>query len=490
MTRALASGLTLAVVALVAAVLLLDSSRLVPLTDSVGVLALVLVAGTVVVVRGVEDLGLGLLGLAVLAATWNGVSPGGLPLAHLCLAGSLLVLAPLAVGRGRELRVPVWVWALGAGIVVVAVASVVAPTDRSYLAGRFEVPVEAVIAAQIPDAAVGDVLNAVRWIIPAVALPLAACLALADQARRSERTRLLAAVWAIGATVNAFVALTDEAGLTSVSAHLIPVVDVGGRQAGLTAQPNHLALAIALAAPITVWLLLRSTGAVRAGWCAALVVLAGGLVVSQSRGGLVVAVLGASAALIAQPAGRRLVAPVVTAAVVVGTLLVAFTPHLLDAAGTTLRLSGAQSAQDSNAIRDQIRAQALADIAHSPLRGIGLHVVAEGHAIYLQLAAAGGAVLVLAFAITVLGAVVDGVAVARRAARDERGRDERGLVVVLLISIASWLVVGAVENQIADLYLYLPVALLAGLTVAGRSPASLPVRIPALARIPSSEETR
>jgi hypothetical protein len=151
----------------------------------------------------------------------------------------------------------------------------------------------------------------------------------------------------------------------------------------------------------------------------------------------------------------------VTAVVVAFSLLVAFTPHLLDAAATTLRLSGAESASESNAIRDQIRGQALADIAHSPVRGIGLHAIAEGHAIYLQLVAAGGAVLGLAFAVTVLGAVVDGVALARRSTPDERG-----LVVVLLVSIASWLVVGAVENQIADLYLYLPIALLAGLTAA------------------------
>ncbi|MDL5159146.1 hypothetical protein [Actinomycetospora termitidis] len=466
-----------AVTALVVAGLLaLDAARLVTLDLAVAGLALAVGLVLFVVLRGPGDLGVTLLALAVGTATWNGISLG-LPLGHLFLAVALVVLALTAVGRGRRLRVPRWVWPLPAALLGVIACSILFPIDRGYLTSRFGVPVDAATAAAIPSPGIANLLNGVRWIVPALALPLAVCLAVADRdaVRRTRLVRGLAMAWVLGAVVSAGIAVTDDLGLTAISAHFISV-DVGGRQAGLTAQPNHLALSAGLAAPVAVWLLLSTRARERLLWAAATVTIFGGLFVSGSRGGLAIGLGAALVALLVERTGRRLLLPLAGAAIGAGTLLVAFFPTMLDRVGTELRLSGAESAAESDAIRSRIHSQALADIAESPLRGIGLHVMAEGHNIWLQLGASGGALLFVAFLVTAVGALADGVA----AARTNTGATA-GLARALVVSFGAWLAVGVVENQIADLYLYVPLALLAGLAVTARPAAGTPSS-PALVR--------
>ncbi|GLZ51837.1 hypothetical protein [Actinomycetospora sp. NBRC 106378] len=462
---------------LVAGLLVLDATRLVGVTSTVPALALVVGIGLVVVLRGAGDLGVTLLACAVATATWNGVSLG-LPLGHLFLAAALVVLALLAVGGGVRLEVPRWVWPLPAALLLVVVCSVLFPVERGYLSGRFGVPIDAATAAAIPSPGIANLLNGVRWIVPALALPLAVCLAVAGREpnARTRLARTLTAAWVLGAAVNAAVALADETGLTAISAHFISV-DVGGRQAGLTAQPNHLALSVGLAAPVAVWFVLSTHRRERLLWATAAAVMGGGLFVSGSRGGLVVALAAVVVALAVDRLGRRTLLPLAGGALGAGTLLVAFFPTMLDRLGTALRLSGAESAAESDAIRARIHAQAALDIEHSPLRGIGLAVMTEGHSIYLQLGASGGALLLLAFLTTAAGALLDGTALARS------GGAAAGPARALVVAFAAWLVVGVVENQIADLYLYVPLALLAGLAVSA-APAADPTR-PLSTAVPS-----
>ncbi|MCD2187742.1 O-antigen ligase family protein [Actinomycetospora soli] len=476
MNRTVALGGLVALV--VAGALVLDATRLLGLQLTVPALAGVVVVGLVVVLRGPGDLGVTLLALAVATATWNGVSLG-LPLGHLFLAAALGVLALLAVGSGARLAAPSWVWPLPTALLLVVACSVLFPIDRGYLTARFGVPIDAATAAAIPSPGIANLLNGVRWIVPALALPLAVCLAVAgrEPGARTRLVRTLTAAWVLGAAVNAAVALADETGLTAISARFI-AVDVGGRQAGLTAQPNHLALSVGLAAPVAVWFLLSTRGRERLLWAGATAVMGGGLFVSGSRGGLVVALGAVLVALLVDRLGRRLLLPLAGAALGAGTLLVAFFPTMLDRLGRELRLTGAESAAESDAIRARIHAQALLDIEHSPLRGIGLHVMTEGHSIYLQLGASGGALLFLGFVVTAVGALADGRAIARA------GGPAAGLARALVVAFGAWLVVGVVENQIADLYLYVPLALLAGLAVsAGARPPS-PQPVPALVRSP------
>ncbi|MFC5061526.1 hypothetical protein [Actinomycetospora atypica] len=449
---AVIAGVVVLAAALVVGVLLADASGVLPVTRSVpAVVGLAVVVG-VVALRGVEDLGVGLLLLAALTATWNGLSGAGLSIAQPALAAALVVLAVVTVVGRRRIVVPVWVWVLPATIVLVAVAAWFFPPAPGYLAVRTTVPIPDSVAAAVPPYALANVVNMVRWLVSALALPVAACLAIAARPRLAP---LLAVTAALGAAVNAAVALSDALGVTAISARLVPIVDIGGRQAGLGAQPNHLALAAALAVPVVTWrVLVAATPLRRAAWLVVGIVLVAGLATAASRAGLGAAVVGAGLTVLALRAGRRLVLPLVGGVVAAAVVAVAAAPALLDRVAEQLRLSGAESAAESNAVRGGIAEQAVADFRHSPLHGLGLPVVTDAHDIFLQLLAAGGVLLLLGFALFVLGFVGE----VRRL-----GDLADGLPRVLLVSFVSWLLVGAVVNQLTDAFLYLPVAIVAGL---------------------------
>ncbi|PWW21887.1 hypothetical protein JD79_01029 [Geodermatophilus normandii] len=176
---------------------------------------------------------------------------------------------------------------------------------------------------------------------------------------------------------------------------------------------------------------------------------------------------GAGLTLLVLEAGRRLVVPLLVAATAAAAVVWALVPSLVDRIASALRLTGEDSAAASDSVRAGVADQALLDFAHSPVRGIGLPVVADGHSIYLQLLAAGGALLFLGFAATVTAAAVDARSLARRLG---------ALPLVLLVCTAVWLLVGVVENQLTDLYLHVPPALVAGLRAATAAAVPPPTR--------------
>jgi hypothetical protein len=416
----------------------------VPLTA----LVLVAVAALVVATRGVDALGIGLLVGAVATVPWNAVVFAGLKPGPVMLALALLLLGTRALVLRRRVVVPAWVWVLGGTITLVALATLVHPPSPGYLAARF-VPAELVAHT---EAGWPGLVAAIGWLVAAVALPLTVCLAAPLRPGLPGR---LAAAWALGAAASAAVALTDDAGLTHVSLRLRGLVDVGGREAGLTVQPTHLAIATALALPVVVWRLTRVRAAwPAAGWAAAGLVMVGGLVVSESRGGLVAAVGAVIVTLALRRRSRPWLAPLAVLAAAVAVVVVVSAPDLVGGAAERLRLAGADSAAMSNQVRGQLGAQAWADFVHAPVQGIGLEVAVQGHNIWLQLLAAGGALLLLGFLAAVALVAAD-IAVLRRVGD--------GLPLVMGICAATWLLVGTVENHLTDLYLYVPFAVIAGM---------------------------
>ncbi|PWW21888.1 hypothetical protein JD79_01030 [Geodermatophilus normandii] len=283
--RSGAPAALVAVAAVVVGVLTADGRGWAPLTLTVPAVAVAAAVLVVLALRGVEDLAVGLLVVAVGTATWNGLSVSGLQVAHASLAAAGALLLATAVGRRRQIVVPPWVWVLPGAVLLVGAAAAVWPTGEGYLAQRAQVDLAAVVADTLPPFAVANVLAVVGWVAAAAVLPVAVCLAVPSRPRLAGA---LADAWALGAVVNATVAVTDELGLTRISAALLPLVDVGGRQAGLGAQPNHLAVAVALTVPVVTWRLLTArSGTARAGWVLAGGLLAAGLVASGSRGGAV-----------------------------------------------------------------------------------------------------------------------------------------------------------------------------------------------------------
>ena len=457
------------VVAVVA--VLCPTAVLLPAVTGVGVttvaLGVVVLAAVVLlgVQRGTEELGVLLLLAAVGTAPWNAVVVSGVKPAPAFLLGATLLLAVPAVTGRTPLRVRPWTVVLGTSISVIAVLTWFLPPDANYFASRY---VGDGSFATPPIDQVGGIsaVQGLQWLVAAVVLPVVAGVACHARSWLAPR---LADAWLVGASVSAGVAVTDESGLTHLSATILPFVDVGGRQAGLSVQPNHVAVAAAITVPIAVWRLTHAGGSRPARVVAALCLAAigGGLVVSASRGAMVGAVLAALAVLLTTPRTRRLVAPLVGAAALAAVLVVAAEPSLLGATSERLRLAGAASADASDAVRAGIGAQAWQDFLVSPLHGVGLEVALQGHDIYLQLLASGGALLLLGFLAALALLAVDVRWLLRRPA----GATPSGLVAALALAVGTWLVVCTVENHLTDLFLYVPLALLAALRTAAVPPA-------------------
>jgi hypothetical protein len=402
--------------------------------------------------------GAGLLLAGAVATGWNGVQWHGLQPGDLLLATALGLLLVAAMRAGRPLVLPWWLSVLALVACFVALAQVFVPVDLGYVAGRF---VLVAYGGGGPDRPGDNLINLMHWEVALLALPLAAVLASALSGSGSVAfARRLATAWLLGCTISALVAISDDLGVTAISAHLLPFTDISGRQAGLTSQPNNVAVAAAMALPVAVYWATRPEDGPRVrlfGFgCGA--VLLGGTFVAGSRGGAAAAVLALLVSLLVTPAGRRWMPRLVLAAMIGSPLLAFLAGRLGTSIQQSLRLGGGAASAASDSGRVMLARQALDDFSHRPFQGIGLWVITESHSIYLQLLASGGLVLLLAFGLFLVRAAWTGVLASRR------HQDAFGLL--LSIAMGIWALVGAVENQLTDRYLYLPAACLACLAVA------------------------
>ena len=396
--------------------------------------------------------GSGLLLLGAVTTGWNGVQWHGLQPGDLLLAAALSLLLVAALRAGRPLVLPWWLSTLALVAGFVALAQIFVPVDLGYVAGRF---VLVAYGDTGPDRPGDNLTNLMHWEVALLALPLAAVLAGRVSAGFARR---LATAWLAGCTISALVAVTDALGISAISASLLPFTDISGRQAGLTSQPNNVAVAAAMALPVAVYWTTRTSAPAhrRLFGLGCLAVLLAGTFVAGSRGGAAAAVLALLVSLPATAAGRRWLPRLVLAAMIGSPLLASLLGRSWTSVQQSLRLGGSASAA-SDSGRELLARQALNDFAHRPFQGIGLWVITESHSIYLQLLASGGLVLLLAFVVFLLRAAWTGV-LASRLSQDAFG-------LLLAVSMGVWALAGAVENQLTDRYLYIPAACLACLAV-------------------------
>ena len=410
-------------------------------------IVVVLLAGAVAVspvvlpttARGV---GVGLLALSFFTVTWNGIIIAGLQPSDTFLFLAFGVLGVDALARSSSFRLPVAVVG-GAGFVAVAgLITHFRPTTATYETYRF---VAGNVLSTLGERryASNNLQQLVKFEIALLVLP--AVVALLRPTRRE--VRLLADCWLASATVNCLLGISDIAGLTSVSQHILGYSDASGRVAGLTAQPNHLAVATVLALPVALTWLVRPRRRVIGG--VLLVILLVGVDVSGSRGGLVAAAL----AMVTTVVFVRRLHRVGRGILLLLPLVVALFLELATSL-TATSVGGRTDVAASDAERYNLRTQALKDVLHSPVHGIGFDHLFEAHEVHLQVLAAGG---LIAFA----GFLLYAVGVARRAPLAMRTDPLLGPA--LAASLLTWFALQFVENQIADRYLYVPVALLLAL---------------------------
>ncbi|WP_162240805.1 O-antigen ligase family protein [Microbacterium sp. Leaf151] len=381
------------------------------------------------------DIGGALLVVAALTSPWNALNiannrPGVLFLALAALLISLDTLATRAPGRS-----PLWVWLPALAVAIVVGVHAVIPVDASYLLGRFE------YVTALDVTTINPWVRAGQWVLAMTVLP--AVLALAARRRPAWVPRVITA-WVIGAAVSALVAILDFAGITNVSVTLLGFQNGLSRGAGLSFHPNSLGISCAVAAPAALWIM----GGRRWLGLLLLAVTSAGAVFSGSRAAQAGVIVGILLVLMFATRSRRVIPWLIGLVAAIVVYVLVLDPSILQQTSELFRFSSANAAQSDEG-RSDLAAQALLDLQHSPLHGLGIEYVLLAHNIYLQLLAAGGLLLFLA--------VVSYWVMSIRDAWRVRGF-ESGLTVYLAVSVSVWLLGGWVSNQLIDPFLYFPVA--------------------------------
>lgn len=424
---------------------------------AIGMVAVV--AAAVVTRSGPNRMGIILAVVAAGTAPWNAVAFGGLRPGDLALVGAIgfLLLSRRSVEGVRGLVLPGWLLLLIAAVAALTAAHQLIPTDPAYLASR--VTLDAIgrtVTAVFSNVGIGG-----RWLVSLIGVPLLCVLAHLQGPKVLGR---LAMAYVAGTALSSVVAVTDALGVTAISAQFV-VPDSGGRQAGLTVHPNHLAASVCLAVPFVFWIFSRGERRLNVVAGIALALLLAAEYESGSRGGAVCVVLTSALTLVLVRRLRSKLPAVVGALFAAMFVVFGLFPDSVAQLLTSVRLSNGAGVDASDQVRAALGAQGLADFRHSPFLGVGMQVGLDAHNIYRQLLAAGGIVLLGFFVAFAIGALRSAVRV---------GRDNP-LAAAAAASIAAWLLFGMVENLLTDRFLYVPVGIVVALLQ--QPPAAAPTQV-------------
>ncbi len=253
--------------------------------------------------------------ILVLTISWNGIRVGGGALGD---GFMLIAFATVVANHVRERRspaLPSWLVLAGVGFLLAAVLVVIFPPSLG-LANRATVQQESllIVPGYLPPRS--DLSFLTKFELSVLLVPL--IVAAAATTRR--RCRRLLDLWAIGAFVNAAVAVADYVGL----AHLAPYPIESDRSSGLTIHPNYLALTAVMGIPAAMMWIGRSRRWSAAGVIAVMTLL-GGVYASGSRAGTVAGVGAVLLTGVLVPRFRRGVVPLLPVAGMVLVVLLAFT---------------------------------------------------------------------------------------------------------------------------------------------------------------------
>lgn len=390
-----------------------------------------------------DQAALGLLTLSMIAMTWNGVRLGG----SLAVSDVFLLLATAAATPAlfdrrlrRQFMLPTWIIVPALVISLIGLISMIFLDDSLVsLAGLLRL-IAAMVLVPAVMGAIGGEQRALPWLVD---------------------------MWILSAMVNSAVAIGDYGLHLGIGERITHVISAG-RSTGLTSHSNHLGVAMCMTTPLVLGrMVVAKTKVLQVSFFLALCVLGLSVLSTGSRGALVAYVLGVLiGTAMLPPQIRRQTFKWVFVAGIAGVLMagLAFRGEALN---SVKRLTGGEgdqavatqvSASDSE--RKGLRAESLAQFESSPIVGTGLVNARDAHLIYLQIMASTGLAGLTAF----LAFLAGSVATSRKVFRDPNLDIEASAIVAAAgASVVIWALLGLVENQLADRYLYVPT----GFIVAG-----------------------
>jgi len=306
----------------------------------------------------------GMIYLSAFTSSWTAVAFGGYNVVDYLLAATVVATLVVRVTVGRRVFIDLWM----------VLPSITALIITAY-------------AAIVAGAASGEAESLVRVIVStAVVAILLTSMGAASGVIPLRRTL---AWWAAGVSFNAIASGAVSLGLVNFAGLLVQ--PTGYRISGLSSHPNSIAFSIAMAVPALVYLLTTTRGSTRVMWWLANIAACGwGLLLSDSRSGLLVSIPALGIALILAIAHSRLRLMILPLLLLGGTAIAVYLPSAL--AETRL----AQGAADSDSGRVLYNDNALEVFFRNPIFGGGFAEQA-GVAVPLMVISAGGAILFVGY---------------------------------------------------------------------------------------------
>ncbi len=382
-----------------------------------------------------------LMSLAMLTMTLNGVRAGGsMAASDVFLVLAMAAAAPSLFYRqlARPMMLPLWLVVPAFVLVVVGLVAQVFLGDQLVsLVGLLRL-VAALLLVPLAVGMIGGTQRSIVWLVD---------------------------LWIVSAMINAGVAIVDYGLHTGIGFAVTHVVSEG-RSTGLTTHSNHLGVAMCMTTPlILARMTIAGTRILRLAFFLALCAAGLAVLATGSRGALVGFALAAALGTFMLP--REMIMKTFKWLLIAGLagLVLAAAAFREDALNSVERVLGtaedaALSVDESDAERKEARDTGIAQFTSHPLFGAGLANAQDAHLIYLQMAASSGLIGLIAFLSFFAGSIG---ASRKRARAPDLPLEVRAIVAGAGASVAVWAVLGLVENQIADRYLYVP----SGLVVAG-----------------------
>jgi hypothetical protein len=397
-----------------------------------------------------DSVALGMLSISMLFMTMNGVrAAGSLAVSDVFLLLATAAAIPAVFERRleRPFMLPAWILIPAGVIVTVGLVSMIFLGDSLVsLAGLLRL-VASMVLVPFVVGEIGGPQRALPWLVD---------------------------LWIASAIVNSAVAIGDFGLHLGIGERVTHVISAG-RSTGLTTHSNHLGVAMCITTPLVLARLATAKSNLqRLFFFGSLCAVGMAVLTTGSRGALVAfglaVIFGAS---MLPPELRRQTWRWVLIAGVAGVVVagLAFRGQALD---SLKRISGGDATvraqvADSDKERAGARAAGLHQVTISPILGTGLVHARDAHMIYLQLAASSGLIGLGAFLSFLIGSVWS----ARRRARSpDLPLEVRAIITAAGASVTIWALLGLVENQVADRYLYVPTGLIiAGLWYGAGNPS-------------------
>jgi O-Antigen ligase len=359
-----------------------------------------------------------------------------------------LLLAIAAQMNGRFPRVPWWYTALVATVLLDLVVKLMLPTSQQYLDGRYLESNAGIWGPQVLNTHISDFGTGLRFLFTLIG----AALTISICSLHFKRAPLwIALSYAAGASLSGLIAFADQYLHTGIAPAITGIGFRGDRATGFADHPVLMAAGNVYAVAIAVWFTTTTNLRYRLAGFVLLPGLVFGTYASRSRGGEISMALAIGLCVLILPQYRR---HLHTAAVAVGGLIAAMFvlfPGSGHALLVAMRLAGNSGPSDSGRIA--VIKQGWHDFIHSPIDGIGLHVMAEAHNVTVQTLASGGLILFFGFMCLQIGSIV----------ASYRLIPFHPMAAPLFATVITGVAFGNLENTLTEPLVYVPVALIVAL---------------------------